>query len=105
MERNRACEKWILRTLQRGSCRIENFDGREFNKATVNASLTNLLHDERIHSGVGFIYQLGPPPVALRKRKIRQPDFSMAKPAGRIPEHKIRAQKYSQELTDNSSSK
>ena len=103
MERHLECEKFILRTLQRGACRIEAFDGREFNKATVNAAITYLLHEERIHSGVGFTYHLGPPPVHIRKRKIPKPNFAMAKPAGRIPEHKIRAKKFTGELTDKSS--
>ena len=102
MERNRECEKFITRTLQRGECMIEAFDGREFDKQTVNASITHLLFTEAIHSN-GFTYHLGPPPVALRRRKIRQPDFSMAKSAGRIPEHRIRAKKFTGELTDKSS--
>ena len=104
MQRHRECEKFIIRTLQNGGCMIEAFDGREFNKQTVNAAITYLLFAESIHH-TGLHYHLGPPPVAIRRQKIRTPDFSMAKPAGRIPEHRIRARKYGQELTDASSTK
>ena len=107
MERNRQCERFIKQSLQRSPCRIEAFDGREFNKATVNASINNLLHDEVIHN-VGIIYHLGPPPVAVRKRKITQPNFAKYialwdKGQPKVSEHKMRVARFTGELTDKSS--
>lgn len=105
MQRHRECEKFIIRSLQRGACRIEAFDGREFNKATVNASVNRLLHDEVIHSN-GFFFHWGPPPVGIRKQKLRTPDLTQLRSVlgkgGKPSEHRIRAKKYHGELTDKS---
>lgn len=70
MERNRKCEKFILRQLQNGGCRIESFDGREFHKQTVNEAVSYLMFTERIHN-IGLHYYLGPPPVAVRRHKAQ----------------------------------
>ena len=107
MERNRLCERFIKQSLQRSPCRVEAFDGREFNKATVNASINCLLHDEVIHA-VGFVYHLGTPPAAVRKRKITQPDFAKCiarwgKGQPKVSEHKLRVERFTGELTDKSS--
>ena len=49
MNRNEKCEQFILDSLRSSPCRLEAFDGREFNKQTVNASINDLLHSEEMH--------------------------------------------------------
>ena len=107
MESNEKCERFILDSLRSSPCRLEAFDGREFNKQTVNASINDLLHSEEMHYNFDISsYQLGPPPLKNRKREVRKPNFKLkktGKKTGQISEHKMRAKRYTGELSDKSS--
>ena len=107
MEKHQECEKFVLDSLRGGPCRLEAFDGREFNKQTVNASINDLLHSEDIHYNFEISsYQIGPPPLKNRKRKVRKPNLKLkttGKKTGQVSEHKIRAKRYTGELSDKSS--
>ena len=106
MERNQKCEKFILDSLRHSPCLVEAFDGREFDKQTVNAAINGLLHDERVHNK-GLVYCLGPPPshqLMMRNGRIPKPKLKIKKnPTGKTSEHKMRAKKYRGDLTDKSS--
>ena len=107
MDRNEKCEKFIMDSLRRSPCLVEAFDGREFDKQTVNASINDLLHTEAIHYNFEMSsYQLGPPPLKNRKWKVRKPNFKLkttGKKTGQVSDHKIRAKRYTGELSDKSS--
>ena len=75
-KRNRKCENMILGILKHGGCRIEAFDDGVYDRLTVNDSVNELLHAEKIHNK-GLMYYLGAPPQHQRRSIIRKPNLKI----------------------------
>ena len=114
MERNEKCENFILDLLRKGRCRIDAFYGAVFDKQTVDASLNELLHSEKVSWLGGSLYALNlSAPKMLRNRlgKSRNgprpdppKDTGKKKKKGRgKSRQKMRAERYTGDLTDKSS--
>ena len=112
MERNRKCENMILDILKlkKVGCHIDAFDDGVFDKQTVNLSMNNLLHEEKIHNN-GLTYHIGAPHPKLRMMRngrMPKPNLKIKEPKEGKPrkrsDSKIRADRYFGDLTDKGSS-
>ena len=107
MERNTRCENMVMEIIKKhDGCRIEAFNGQVYDRRTVNAAVNILMLNEKTHTK-GLAYHLGAPPYNQQmywNHGIPKPKLKLKKNVnGRTPTHKLRAKKFTGELTDNSS--